>query len=252
MTSTPRLDSLTAGGTNDVFDGIRLADGHVLTLKTRPGADTAEEVFLYAGLTAPDTEAWENEDQWEEWLTGGNLGEGSLYVDVPVEAVRDLIVQHGGEHDDQEPAPESTGKTDEGETAEVAATRALAEWITTSQTSPDPMTQLADLHGAFEIGYSADEVRSVFGRIAEEGGPYLVCVWDYADEYGFGGNSQFYAEGEDGGLFEVQPDLHLWLSGQQETPGPLDTWVCAPVAEPTEFPVSDDFHNYARVDRTDD
>lgn len=77
-------------------------------------------------------------------------------------------------------------------------------------------------------------------------------MWEYADEYGFGGNSEFYAEGEDGALFEVQPDVHRWLSGQQETPGPLDTWVCAPVTEPTDFPVSDDFHNYARADRTGD
>ncbi|GAA2967885.1 hypothetical protein [Kitasatospora cinereorecta] len=235
MTSTPRLDSLAAGGTNGVYDGIRLADGHMLTLVIHPGADRAESVFLYPGLTAPDTEAWENEDWLEDWLTGGS-GE-TTYGDVPVEAVRELIVAHGGEHENQEAPQGGAEKTDEAETAEA---------------SPDPLTQLAELHGTFERGYSADDVRSVFGRIADEGGPYLVCVWEYADEYGFGGNSEFYAEGEDGDLFEVQPDIHRWLSGQQETPGPLDTWVCAPVTEPTEFPVSDDFHNYARADRTGD
>ncbi|MGW0188128.1 hypothetical protein ACWDV7_20485 [Streptomyces sp. NPDC003362] len=108
MTSTPRLDSITASGTNYVFDRIRLADGRALTLKTQPGADFAEEVFLFPGLTAPDTEAWENEDRWEGWLTGGELGEGGLFLDVPVQAVRELIEQHGGEHEDQEgdvPAP---------------------------------------------------------------------------------------------------------------------------------------------------
>ncbi|MGC9478840.1 hypothetical protein ACP4I1_32455 [Streptomyces sp. WG4] len=341
MTSTPRLDSLAAGGTNGVYDGIRLADGHMLTLVIHPGADRAESVFLYPGLTAPDTEAWENEDWLEDWLTGGS-GE-TTYGDVPVEAVRELIVAHGGEHENQEPPQDDAEKTDEAETAEAAATRALAEWgitahrdddagntwlvvgydqtrqgfpdmlaapyavlyyytgpdgeeitvdrapatgydwhvltgdgtgaertllerpadqlaacveaiaewVTTPQASPDPLTQLAELHGTFELGYSADDVRSVFGRIADEGGPYLVCVWEYADEYGFGGNSEFYAEGEDGTLFEVQPDVHRWLSGKQETPGPLDTWVCAPVTEPTDFPVSDDFHNYARADRSD-
>ncbi len=30
----------------------------------------------------------------------------------------------------------------------------------------------------------------------------------------------------------------------------MGTWVCAPVTEATEFAVSDDFHNYARADRT--
>jgi hypothetical protein len=41
---------------------------------------------------------------------------GTLYLSVPVEAVRDLIVQHGGEHENHEPPA-----TDEGETGEEAA-----------------------------------------------------------------------------------------------------------------------------------
>ncbi|MEU6965086.1 hypothetical protein [Streptomyces chrestomyceticus] len=130
-TSTPRLDSLAAGGTGEVFDGIRLADGHMVTLKVGPGAKAAE-VFLYPGLTAPDTEAWENEDQWEVWLTGGEFGDGSLYLDVPIEAVRDLIAQHGGEHGNQGPA-----KADEAEKAETIATRALAEWGIRADRSDD-------------------------------------------------------------------------------------------------------------------
>jgi hypothetical protein len=61
-------------------------------------------------------------------------------------------------------------------------------------------------------------------------------------------------------------DVDAWLTGGSfgdgrctwtcpskpwATPDPLDTWVCAPVDEPTEFPVTDDFHNYARADRTE-
>jgi hypothetical protein len=123
---------------------------------------------------------------------------------------------------------------------------AIADWITTPQPSPDLLTQLADLRGQFKFGYTPQDVRSVFGRIRDAGGPYLVCVWEYADDYGFGGNSQFYAEDEAGDLFEVQPDIYRWLSGEQATPGAVDTWVCAPVSEPIEIAVSDDFHNYAR------
>ncbi|MGA5183027.1 hypothetical protein [Streptomyces pseudogriseolus] len=235
MTSTPRLDSLKTNGTNGDFEGIRLADGHMLSVKTHAaGFAWLQEVFLFPGLTAPDTEAWSNDDPYEVWLTSGDLGEegGSLYYGVPVEAVRELIVQHGGEHDNQEPPAPAV----EGESGEGAA--------------PNPLARIAHLHGRFADGYTPDAIRSVFGRIYDEGGPYLVCVWEYADAYGFGGNSQFYAEGEDGELFEVTPYVHQWLSGQRETPGPLDTWVCAPVTEPTDFPVSDDFHNYARADRT--
>ena len=108
------------------------------------------------------------------------------------------------------------------------------------------LTRLADLKGVFKDGYTPEEIRSVFGRISDEGGPYLVCVWDYADDAGYGGNSQFYAEDDAGNFFEVRLEIHRWLSGELETPGAVDTWVCAPVAEPTDFPVSDDFHNYAR------
>lgn len=230
MTSTPRLDSLTAGGTNDVFDGIRLADGHMLTLNTRPGAAVAGEVFLYPGLAAPDTEAWQNRDDLEEWLTGGDAGGAPAYLDVPIDAVRELILQHGGEHESQEPPV--TGPEAEG-----------------GARFPGLLARLADLHGRFEDGYSAEGIRSAFGRIYDEGGPYLVCVWEYADAYGFGGDSQFYAEDQDGALYEVQPAIHQWLAGQEETPGPADGWVCAP-ADATELPVSDDWHNYARTDRT--
>ncbi|WP_446041122.1 hypothetical protein [Streptomyces sp. SID1121] len=229
MTSTPRFDRLAADGTGPAHDRIRLADGQGILVRTRPGIDAVDEVFVSPGVSVPDTEAWGNEDHLEGWLTGGNAGESSSYADVPVEAVRTLIVQHGGEHADQ-------GN----------------EWTLPDPTEEqgDVLAEIADLYGRFEDGYSADGIRTVFARIYDEVGVDLVCVWDYADEYGYGGNSEFFAEDEDGALFEVQPDIHLWLSGKRETPGPVDTWVCAPVTEPTDVPVSDDFHNYARTDRT--
>ncbi|MEV8536135.1 hypothetical protein [Streptomyces sp. NPDC051211] len=231
--STTRLDAVMAEGTDHGFTRIRLADGHALFIKARPGARAAEEVLVSPGLSAPDTEAWAGEDSWEEWLTGGNLGaDTGTFLDVPTEALRDLIGEHGGEHEDQEgedPAPSAEGAA--GEAAQ------------------DLSAELADLHGAFEHGYGADDIRRVFGRISDAGGPYLVCVWDIADDYGFGGNSEFYAEDEDGNLFELQPDVHLWLTGEQETPGPVDTWVCARVRELAEFAATDDRHNYARTER---
>ncbi|MER8233129.1 hypothetical protein [Streptomyces sp. NPDC094049] len=232
--STPRLDTVLAEGTDHGFTRVRLADGHALLLNVRPGANAAEEVFLSPGLTAPDTEAWENEDSWEEWLTGGELGsESGMFLDVPAEALRDLIAQHGGEHEDQE-----------GEESPASPEAATAE-----QPGPDLLTDLADLHGSFEHGYSADDIRRVFGRIGDAGGPYLVCVWELADDYGFGGNSEFYAEDENGHLSEIQPDVYGWLTGEQETPGPVDTWVCARVTGLAEFAATDDRHNCAKTER---
>lgn len=232
--NTTRLDVVMAEGTDHGFTRIRLADGHALLVKARPGAHAAQEVLLSPGLSAPDIDAWANEDAWEEWLTGGKLGaDTGTFLDVPTEALRDLIGEHGGEHEDQEgedPAPSAEGAP-AGETAQ------------------DLRAELADLHGAFEHGYGADDIRCVFGRISDAGGLYLVCVWDFADDCGFGGNSVFYAEDEDGNLYEIQPDIHRWLAGEQETPGPLATWVCAPVLEPFEFAATDDRHNYARTER---
>lgn len=107
MTSTSRLDSLAADGTDGRLVRIRLADATVLAVNIWPRADHADSVRLIAPLEAPDTEAWENEDQVEAWLIGG--GDFSDYIDVPVQAVRDLIAAHGGEHEDQViPEPPTT------------------------------------------------------------------------------------------------------------------------------------------------
>ncbi|MFY0515981.1 hypothetical protein ACOMD4_37195 [Streptomyces anulatus] len=127
---------------------------------------------------------------------------------------------------------------------------ALAAWADAGRPARNVPAELRDLYGRFADGYTPEDVRSVFGRIHEAGGPYLVCVWEYADAHGFGGNSQFYAENAEGDHFEVEPDVHLWLSGQTELPAPMCGWVCDPATGPTDYPVSDDFHNYARTERT--
>ncbi|MFJ4879910.1 hypothetical protein ACIP93_32550 [Streptomyces sp. NPDC088745] len=125
----------------------------------------------------------------------------------------------------------------------------VTETANAEQAGPDLSAEIADLRGAFECGYGATDIRNVFGRIYDAGGPYLVCVWDIADEYGFGGNSEFYAEDEEGMLFELKPDIYHWLTGQQDTPGPLETWMGTHVPELVEFAATDDRHNYARTER---
>ncbi|MYR09036.1 hypothetical protein GTY62_00080 [Streptomyces sp. SID724] len=127
---------------------------------------------------------------------------------------------------------------------------ALAAWVGAGRPDRNLPFEIRDLYSRFADGYTPEGIRAVFDRIHRAGGPYLVCVWEYADAHGFGGNSQFYAENENGDHFEIEPDVHLWLSGLTERPAPMHTWVCKPVTEPTDFPVSDDFHNYARAVRT--
>ncbi|MEU8530089.1 hypothetical protein AB0C77_31600 [Streptomyces sp. NPDC048629] len=97
---TARLNRIAAAGTV-CGSIIRLGDGHVISVKAAPDATFLEEVFLWPGLTAPDTEAWENEDTLEQWLTHDEPG-GHLYLDVPADAVRELIQDHLGEDEEQD------------------------------------------------------------------------------------------------------------------------------------------------------
>ncbi|MCR8945055.1 hypothetical protein NW249_23335 [Streptomyces sp. OUCMDZ-4982] len=112
MTSTPHFDRLVQQGTGGRFSLIRLVEGHALSVKIEPGATEVYEVCPFPTVRPDNTVAWENEDSWEGRLTGEGTDGGPLlrsmpvqcplYMDVPVEAVRELIIQHGGEADEQD------------------------------------------------------------------------------------------------------------------------------------------------------
>ncbi|MGW3308154.1 hypothetical protein ACWDG9_16390 [Streptomyces sp. NPDC001073] len=108
--------------------------------------------------------------------------------------------------------------------------------------------RIADLAGRFADGYTPEDISAVFARIEEAGGPALVCAWEYLDADGFGGNSEFYVIGADRVLREISPEVYRWLNGQQDSPGPLDSWACAPVTPEPTFPAQDSFfHNCAHT-----
>ncbi|MFE4582893.1 hypothetical protein [Streptomyces chartreusis] len=93
---TARLDRLIAEGTDRIFRPVLLADGHAFSVNIKAGEDRAAAVALWPGLDAPAGEEWENEDPWEDFLTGADTGAREV-LDVPVNALRALIEQHGGE-----------------------------------------------------------------------------------------------------------------------------------------------------------
>lgn len=95
--STARFDSLIAKGTAHTPQSIRLADGHTLSLDIAVGAEAATMVCLWPGLETPAADGWENEDPAETFVTGADMDGGREFCDVPVQALRDLIDQHGGE-----------------------------------------------------------------------------------------------------------------------------------------------------------
>lgn len=76
-----------------------------------------------------------------------------------------------------------------------------------------------ELRGCMDDGYTPDEVNSVLGQLSAMTGLRLVCIWDYYDEYGYGGNSEFYIEALDGkSLFKLAGNLWAWLSKSVDDP----------------------------------
>jgi hypothetical protein len=114
--SAPRLDHAAANGTGQQPHSIRLADGKRITIQASKGAAclpdpsnhagpfTHLEVYLDEGVDPGDGEGWELEDDWELWLTATDDEpvRGRLFYEVPVDDVRQLIEEHGGEHPEQE------------------------------------------------------------------------------------------------------------------------------------------------------
>ncbi|NEE25425.1 hypothetical protein G3M53_08085 [Streptomyces sp. SID7982] len=228
--STTHFDHLMTAGAPEPGTRLRLADGTFLLVQAPPGAD-AVEVFLYAGLTAPDTDAWTSDDPWELLLTGGNPGDGMTYRDVPVSAVRELILQHGGEHPDQDV------------TLIRPSLKRHEEW------APDLAAKITDLRGRLADGFSEYDVQEVFGYIEDKGGPVLACLWEYINQDGFGGTTQFLYEDPDGGFFQLSTAFTGWLSGEKATPGPVESWLGEP-ADAFEPAFTDHVYNYALDDRT--
>lgn len=122
--STTRLDHFAAYGTGETFSSIHLADGKRITVQAGPGASclpcpgnsgpygkprdyagpyTHLEVYLDEGVEPTDSDGWELEGAIELWLTSGDEPvKGRLFYEVPVEDVRALIEEHGGERPQQD------------------------------------------------------------------------------------------------------------------------------------------------------
>lgn len=104
-------------------------------------------------------------------------------------------------------------------------------------------------------GYDNDDVNAVLGQISDVTGLTIVCVWEYYDDYGYGGDSRFCILSDNGTLYQQVGDLYPWLSGTPDdphtpdSPGDPSTWI-GPAEHITEsaFVNGDGFHNYALAD----
>ncbi|MFF5265410.1 hypothetical protein ACFY4C_41560 [Actinomadura viridis] len=190
-----------------------------------------------------------------------------LYLDPDEEAVRvsihlDTVADRLIRPDDTVPLRvvcESTVIFDDSDQSSAGRNHCSAPSEETEPAASHSRTLevLADLRGNMVKGYTSETVNSVLGRITSASGYSLVCVWDYFDEFGTGGNSQFYIQQDPGQLRELAGDLWTWLNGSPEdpntpaSPGVPSSWL-GRIADITteDLRYTDGFHNYARRNET--
>ncbi|MER5356481.1 hypothetical protein ABT093_39950 [Kitasatospora sp. NPDC002551] len=113
-----------------------------------------------------------------------------------------------------------------------------------------PVVANGRLKGRFRDGYTEEQVNAVFAVLGAATGLRLVCVWEYRDSFGCGGNSQWFAEDSSGGLWDLAGDLDDWLVGEQSHPGPAASWIGRTVVHRVQaLAWSDGERNYAQLSR---
>lgn len=90
------------------------------------------------------------------------------------------------------------------------------------------MSLSPELRGRFRYGYTPDDFRKLAEVIASDTGVELCCVWEYFDDCGYGGGSEFVI-GDQGRFYELVGDLWPWLSADDgcdapADPGDPETW----------------------------
>lgn len=73
------------------------------------------------------------------------------------------------------------------------------------------LAPIADCEGVFADGYTDDMTRKAFGAIRAATGVALVCIWEYSDDWGYGGESCIYIVKDDI-LHEIDSTLYSWLT----------------------------------------
>lgn len=110
-----------------------------------------------------------------------------------------------------------------------------------------------DLRGSCREGYTSEDFERLSRVVFSATGVQLRCIWAFVDDWGYGGDSEFYIEDSDGGLFELSGDLIPWLQDDSEDsprdPGAPETWIGPRSAIAVSSLAGDGFGNYALTSR---
>lgn len=68
-----------------------------------------------------------------------------------------------------------------------------------------------ELRGSCKDGYTPEKFQCIARSIQDATGIKLCCIWGYIDDWGYGGDSEFYLQDGDR-LFELTGNLWPWLS----------------------------------------
>lgn len=107
---------------------------------------------------------------------------------------------------------------------------------------------LTNYERCFSDGYDEDDINDVLGRIQELTGTTIMCLWEFFDHLGYGGDSELFVL-DDGALYTLEGGLWPWmLDGTSEAPngpGTPVTWKGQPTGHVAHEFHGDNQHNLA-------
>ncbi|MBC7303183.1 hypothetical protein [Nocardia salmonicida] len=129
---------------------------------------------------------------------------------------------------------------------------AVARWLDIAS-APTTCSAPAELRSRLVDGYDSDQITSVLGQISAASGLAVVCLWNYVDNFGFGGDSDFRILSPHGQLYYLDGDLSDWLTDTPDHapahPGSPASWIGGIDTDAIDIAGGDGRHSLARENR---